>query len=1627
MNFSQKNRVGLWELLKRSSRALKNPKEAYELILPDESINRVVVIPFLFLWGAVFIIAHFYIAQGTNIFIYNHALITIPTLSIYSYLIWKLGSLFFWSLSRFLAKDLTLNQAEIGTFYLWFIWATMPFFDLPHRIFGWPVVLMGGAGAHTSWLFAFPYLAVFSFYFLKKIGLKSKSEWLGILFASMSVPVLGRYVIEQIPLWLHYGVQARFGDSLAPGFHLASLLVVLLTLIATLVLYLLLKNRHQVWSVVGVGFLVSSLTIFLWVQILPSAPFFRHSNLPAGVIENIITGVNGVGTSQYSHSYTWTGSDLETGTITHGPLSSSTYWVDTYSDAVDLDFNPSVHEINSITLTVHFTSSTTNDSVIVTGPNAQGCIKGSGASIYYCSAWQNDLNGTSTKTFTIHRGSIMTYASSGLGASTSSAAWTELLSGFTQDNGTLIVHTYTAGTEDDNTPTGDTIAFDAAQVSFEYRDTGELYVAIATSTTVASTTGVYIITTGLSLASSSLPAGRYLVFWGAQLAQTSGTAKFYVVGRLDRVSSTEQILGYTVPMLASASSSNPQHGDALNGVWLGDLNGTESLRLGYRASINGGVVYVGDRYLMAIRLDGTLVQNTDYWAVGPTTTSTNDVTNVATSTFTTVVSTTQTFGATSRPYLVMGYLELQPSGTLNGCAVRLLVDGTEINGGETLTPQNYGDDTLVIYNYVQVASTSIGSGSKTVDLQIQSLETSAICDARASRIYVFSTDVFEPIGYADYPNILLSQTAPYTSSSLPLLNYAPQSVQNLIVLSSSKLNSVTSTFSTITRVLETTIAFATNGIGVQNTSGTSAVLKPFWPVLSGGLMQSVSTSTKTFVIQNGNFPNLGTNGGQYYPNIIVWPVKLARHLIQSGYRWYSNANGTSTGAALAATSTAATAPEKGTPFRLKLLLHNKSSTLPAKSQPFKLQFAARSSTCDTAFSGETYTDVERTTGTIRFYNNTTPSDASSIVASSTDPTNGTSTVIAQAYEEANSFVTTASTTDGNSAMWDFSLVDNSATASSSFCFRTVKIDNTTLNTYSFIPEIRTVGTSPTIGLITFNDGSNIVLSPATTTRVYASSSISDADGAGDILFATSTFYRSGVGSSCRYDEKNCYQIASSSCIFAASTSSVSCYADVQYFAQGTGVASSSFPSESWQAAITITDKQGLTNTTSSVAGLVNVGLLTAIDISTSSINYATNTAGQNTGTSTQRVAVINYGNTSTSLKVSGTDLTSSTNSIAVTNEHYASGSFTFGNNERSLSTVTTAFTGFTLNASPHAPTGIRDEDLPHRPQDVGFQAYNNYLYLIGGNASNTFLSASPTTTVLYSELSATGTPLTWTNTQALPLAVLAAGSVQHNGYLYNLGGVDAAENVTTTVVFAKINENGTVGSWQSTTALPSGKAKLGAVVYNNYLYSLGGITSFSGAGTSSVHYAAINTSTGALGAWTVTTAFPGTKAVNKSALAHNGYMYQIAAQNNGEFPTALNTTTVLYSQINSNGTLGSWATTTPFPVAGVNYPQLNGNVIFSSADSTRDLYYATFRDTGGLYNWSISSGTKATSTGAETATWNGRLYIVGGLSAESLSPNKVVQHLSLNTRDTHWGLSVPLSTPAGTYSGTIAFTSVFDP
>jgi hypothetical protein len=204
-------------------------------------------------------------------------------------------------------------------------------------------------------------------------------------------------------------------------------------------------------------------------------------------------------------------------------------------------------------------------------------------------------------------------------------------------------------------------------------------------------------------------------------------------------------------------------------------------------------------------------------------------------------------------------------------------------------------------------------------------------------------------------------------------------------------------------------------------------------------------------------------------NDIVMNSMGVTKMRQSVFKWYENVDSLDTGTTLGGNNVPITLGVGVTNMRLKLLLHAGVAVEALANRDYNLQYAQKSGSCDTGFSGETYTDVG-VASTVRYFDNASIGNGVTLPALRNDPTNGGATVIRQNYAETNTFTNANEPIYGEKdGLWDFSLGVVGASPATSYCLRVVRSDGSTLpGGYGYVAEFTTaeVGVSgPSLGEI----------------------------------------------------------------------------------------------------------------------------------------------------------------------------------------------------------------------------------------------------------------------------------------------------------------------------------------------------------------------------------------------------------------------------------------------------------------------------------------------------------------------------------------------------------------------------------
>ncbi|MFN0134820.1 MAG: dockerin type I domain-containing protein [Phycisphaerae bacterium] len=176
----------------------------------------------------------------------------------------------------------------------------------------------------------------------------------------------------------------------------------------------------------------------------------------------------------------------------------------------------------------------------------------------------------------------------------------------------------------------------------------------------------------------------------------------------------------------------------------------------------------------------------------------------------------------------------------------------------------------------------------------------------------------------------------------------------------------------------------------------------------------------------------------------------------------------------------------------------------------------------------------------------------------------------------------------------------------------------------------------------------------------------------------------------------------------------------------------------------------------------------------------------------------------------------------------------------------------------------------------------------------------------------------WVETTSMPQGLTGQQVVVLNGYIYviggrsNLAGQTTARNV---VYVARINNDGTLGTWAETATLPAIRSHGGAAAYNGRIYYWGGWTT-SFATTNSSYYAVQNPD-GTLQAWqTSVNSLPNNlnggiqmDACGRGPMIMGDTLYQISGE--WQLGAAFGlTSNCYYSKIQPNGDYGPWVETT---------------------------------------------------------------------------------------------------------------------
>jgi hypothetical protein len=359
---------------------------------------------------------------------------------------------------------------------------------------------------------------------------------------------------------------------------------------------------------------------------------------------------------------------------------------------------------------------------------------------------------------------------------------------------------------------------------------------------------------------------------------------------------------------------------------------------------------------------------------------------------------------------------------------------------------------------------------------------------------------------------------------------------------------------------------------------------------------------------------------------------------------------------IGAVNTPATGIEEGDTARLRFLIEN--TGLNITNQNFELEYAAKgiAPSCE-SISAATYVEVPNVASCglspicMALSSNITNLEAT------TDLLGGTGIFTqGQVVEDPSNNTGNLDVDSGEYTELEYVLTTTSNVADSAYCFR-VSNEGTDLDSYARVAELQLVFL-PNVTSLTLNGLSDITLIAGATTTITATGTASDLNGYADLIRATTTIFRSGVGDTCTANNNNCYIAGPNACSFtncAGTTCDIECSVDMYYHADPTDIGT--YAGETWRATLVVEDGSGAT--ASGTAPSIDLITLRAIAIN-NTINYGALAVNSDTGAYNASTTVENIGNTTIDLDLEGTDLTDGGSSaIPVSGQKFATSTFTY--------------------------------------------------------------------------------------------------------------------------------------------------------------------------------------------------------------------------------------------------------------------------------------------------------------------------------------------------------------------------------
>lgn len=287
--------------------------------------------------------------------------------------------------------------------------------------------------------------------------------------------------------------------------------------------------------------------------------------------------------------------------------------------------------------------------------------------------------------------------------------------------------------------------------------------------------------------------------------------------------------------------------------------------------------------------------------------------------------------------------------------------------------------------------------------------------------------------------------------------------------------------------------------------------------------------------------------------------------------------------------------------------------------------------------------------------------------------------------------------------------------------------------------------------------------------------------------------------------------------------------------------------------------------------------------------------------------------------------------------------------------------------------------LPATRTEMGTAEYNGYVYLVAGSG------AANSDSTVYAKIQESGSVGEWqTSAHTLPSGNFRLTSVAHNGYLYAIGGRDGG--ALTSIYRAQLDsDTGAPGAWAETAnPLPVGLYYANSFVFQNYLYIIGGDD----------HSGAVNTVYSApiqedhtIGTWEQSSDNLPVEIALGTVIVHEDYVYIIGGRDD---EGALDS--VYYAVVAAGGSIGNWVSTNqtlPQPLWGASSVIMGDDIfVFGGNNGTSRLstvYTATIGEPGTLSAFTTAPSLPVVTESSGAITYGGDAYVFGGVGSGFLS------------------------------------------